>query len=181
LIAYLVVEVGHDLELPPALATRERVGMKDVRDEANTGGRAGLSASCLTDTSRAGCGKPCAVGRWVPRRTRLRSRSACARPRFSPVTSRLKSLRSGPSRRGARSTGPPSTRGGDDDRAVLSDAGVHEEIERGRHPVASDAVLRQRPRQVVQAVRMISEAVLVLLNHPGRRRRGAEVNTLFDV
>ena len=29
-----VVEVGHDLELPPALATRERVGMEDLRDEA---------------------------------------------------------------------------------------------------------------------------------------------------
>jgi len=31
---YLLVEVGHDLELPPALAARERVGMKDLRDEA---------------------------------------------------------------------------------------------------------------------------------------------------
>src|SRR6266581_3642737 len=31
---HLVVEVGHDLELPPALATCERVGMEDLRDEA---------------------------------------------------------------------------------------------------------------------------------------------------
>jgi len=31
---YLVVEVGNDLELPPALATRERVGIEDLRDEA---------------------------------------------------------------------------------------------------------------------------------------------------
>jgi len=30
----LVVEVGNDLELPPALATRERVGMGDLRNEA---------------------------------------------------------------------------------------------------------------------------------------------------
>ena len=29
----LVVEIGHDLELRPALATRERVGMKDLRDQ----------------------------------------------------------------------------------------------------------------------------------------------------
>ena len=39
----LVVEVGNDLELPPALATRERVGMKDPRDEArSSGGTAAL-------------------------------------------------------------------------------------------------------------------------------------------
>jgi hypothetical protein len=33
----VVVEVGHALELPPALATRERVGMKDLRKEAYAG------------------------------------------------------------------------------------------------------------------------------------------------
>jgi hypothetical protein len=30
---YLVVEVGNDLELPPALAARARVGMEDFRDQ----------------------------------------------------------------------------------------------------------------------------------------------------
>ena len=40
---YLVVEVGNDLQLPPALATRERVGMEDLRDEARpTRGTAAL-------------------------------------------------------------------------------------------------------------------------------------------
>jgi hypothetical protein len=38
-----IVEVGHELELPPAVATRERVGMKDLRDEARpTRGTAAL-------------------------------------------------------------------------------------------------------------------------------------------
>jgi len=40
---YVVVEVGNDLELPPALAARERVGMEDLRDQARpTRGTAAL-------------------------------------------------------------------------------------------------------------------------------------------
>ena len=59
----LVVEVGHDVELPPALATRERVGMKDLRDEARpTRGRAALLgglkrsrvSSSVSDSSLSG-------------------------------------------------------------------------------------------------------------------------------
>jgi len=47
---YLVVEVGHDLELPPALATPKRVGMKDLRDQTRPArGTAALLGWLLID------------------------------------------------------------------------------------------------------------------------------------
>jgi hypothetical protein len=45
-----VMEVGNDFELPPALATRKRVGVKDLHDEARpTRGRAALLGWLLFD------------------------------------------------------------------------------------------------------------------------------------
>ena len=40
---HLVVKVGNDLELPPALAARQGIGLEDLRDQARpTGGTAAL-------------------------------------------------------------------------------------------------------------------------------------------